>query len=161
METTTATISYSIGFDGPDVSAYDRVEKAVYEYLLFAAKGELHLRYSAKGGTPGATVPRARRAEASAGLRVLLRGVLRGKLGKAFRVRAFLKVDWTNTYSGLSDAARPARQPSLPPFRIRGPVCASLACTLLKRHRSLPGHSIAAVRALKSSLSRTAGGQGA
>ena len=35
------------------------------------------------------------------------------------------------------------------------------ARTLLKRQRSIPGHSIAAVRALKSSVSVTAGGGGA
>ena len=35
------------------------------------------------------------------------------------------------------------------------------ARTLLKCHRSIPGHSIAAVREIKSSLWATAGGKGA
>jgi hypothetical protein len=74
VETSTATISYSIGYEGADVTAYDKVEKSVYEYLMFSAKKELHLQY---GGGPGATVKNEKRTDASAAFRIVLRHVLK------------------------------------------------------------------------------------
>ena len=59
-------------------------------------------------------------------------------------------------YLELAELGRPV-QPQPRSIPSASQVCAART---LKPHRSIPGHSIAAVRALKSRLSATAGGKG-